>query len=375
MSNEDKELRRQQLESELERELDRLRDDVADLKGEVTFSDLVQQVADATAELPDLEQSLQRLRSRGYAFRGDLEETLSAAMEQAEPVMEALREEIDRVDNRLRRDVKELARDAAKITGNLLKKEHKIESLESKVRGVTAEVRATKDRLEATSKPLLDSIRELTSKVKDLHWTLDQFDSATFKMAPEERPITAAVAIWDDAPGSKKPEGMLMFTDHRVRFEQKEERVTKRKFLVFTAETETLHELLIDEPIGHLLDSQDSTRGWVMKDQLLTFQWDRKARVQQSTTFELTSGTAADWDEVVELIRSGDLASFEAQSAATSRAPDIAGGAPAGAAAHKVRWPQQCSACNAPLEAPVKGQTALACPYCGTSHAVEYLKG
>lgn len=371
MSSEDKELRRQQLESEL----DRLRDDVADLKGEITFSDLVQEVSDATADLPALEQSLQRLRSRGYAFRGDLETILTEASEQADPVMETLREEIDRVEDRLRRDVKKLSRDAARITGNLLKKEDDIESLESMVRGVSSEVQATKKRLEATSEPLLSSIRALSDKVKDLHWTLDQFDSATFKMAPEERPITAAAAIWEDCPSSKKPSGMLMFTDHRVRFEQNEERVTKRKFLIFTAETETLHELLIDEPIGHLLDSQDATRGWVMKDQLLTFQWDRKARVQQSTTFELTSGTAADWDGVVELIRSGDLASYEAQSAAGSRAPDIAGGAPAAGAAHKVRWPEQCSSCDAPLEAPVKGQTALTCPYCGTSHAVEYLEG
>ena len=60
MTNEDKELRREQLENEL----DRLRDDVADLSGEITFSDLVQEVADATAGLPGLEQSLQRLRSR-----------------------------------------------------------------------------------------------------------------------------------------------------------------------------------------------------------------------------------------------------------------------------------------------------------------------
>ncbi len=364
---------REQQRRRLERTLDGLRDDIADMKGEATFSELVREVAEATATLPGLEEELRRLRSRGYAFRGDLEGILSRAQEQCEPVMQALRAQIDQVDDRLRREVSRLADDAARITGNPLNNAQRIEALESKVRGVRSEVSALRTRLAASSEPLLQSIRELKSKVTDLNWTLDQFDSATFKMAPEERPIAAAQATWEDAPGGEKPVGLLLFTDHRVRFEQKEERVTKRKFLVFTAETESLHALLLDEPIGHLLDSTDSTRGWVMKDQLLTFSWAPTARAPSRTTFELSSGSAADWDGVVELIRSGDLSAHEASAAATSRAPEIAGGAPASAAAHRVVWPEQCSGCNAPLEAPVKGQTALPCPYCGTNHAVEYI--
>ncbi|MFT5682211.1 MAG: polyhydroxyalkanoate synthesis regulator phasin [Myxococcota bacterium] len=370
MSNKDlKDQRRRKLE----RTLDGLRDDIADLSGEATFSELVKAVSDATATLPAHTEDLKRLRSRGYAFRGDLEVTLEEAHKTCEPVMAALRREIDQVDNRLQREVSSLSRDAARITGNVLQNSDSIESLESKVRGVKSEVSATSDRLKAHSDPLLKSINELKGKVKDLHWTLDQFDSATFNMAPEERPIAAAQAIWEDAPDADKPAGMLMFTDHRVRFEQKEERVTKRKFFVFAAEKESLQALMLDEPVGHLLDSVDSTRGWVMKDQLLTFSWSPKAKTPSTTTFEITSGSAADWDGVVELIRVGDLASYESEAAATSRAPDLAGGAPAAGAAHKVSWPDKCTTCDAPLEAPVKGQTALPCPYCGTNHAVQYL--
>lgn len=364
-----REARRQKLA----RTLDNLRDDIADLKGEITFSELVEDVSEATASLPDLTEELKRLRSRGYAFRGDLEETLAEARSSADTVMTALRREIDQVDNRLQREVSRLSRDAAEITGNPLHNADSIESLESTVRGVKSEVSATSDRLEAHSTPLLKSISDVKAKVKDLHWTLDQFDSATFKMAPEERPIAAAEATWEDAPDADKPAGMLMFTDHRVRFEQKEERVTKRKFFVFAAEKESLQELMLDEPVGHLLDSVDSTRGWVMKDQLLTFSWSKKATAPATTTFEITSGSAADWDGVVELIRSGDLERYQAEAAATSQPQRIAGGAPAGAAAHKVVWPEKCAGCDAPLEAPVKGQTALICPYCGTNHPVQYL--
>ena len=372
MSNDDP---REQKRRRLERSLDSLRDDIADLQGEITFSDLVSDLSQATAALPDLTADLQRLRSRGYAFRGDLEAAVDKAREEAEPVMEALRREINQVDDRLQREVKSLTRDASKIRGKILKNEQKISTLESKLRGVKSEISGVEDRLKAHSGPLLKSIGQTTAKVKDLHWTLDQFDSATFKMAPEERPVAVAAATWDNAPGGAQPAGMLMFTDHRVRFEQNEERVTKRKFLVFTAEKEHLHTLLLDEPVGHLEESQDATRGWVMKDQLLTVTGAKSAKAPTSTTFEISSGSASDWDGIVELIRSGDLSSHESEAAAVSRAPDIAGGAPAAAAAHRVKWPEQCAGCDAPLTAPVKGQTALVCEYCGTNHAVEYLQG
>lgn len=369
MSNEERELRKQSLKNKLER----CRDDLADLQGKTAFSDVVEEVTSASASLPGLKEGLQKLRSRGYAFRGDLEEKLASAAAEIEPVLAKIRQEIDAVDDRLSRDVKSLSRDAGRITGQYIRNESQIDALESRVKGLKSEISSIEDRLEAHSESLLASVKELTDKIKDINWTLDQFDSATFKMAPEERPIAAAKATWEDDPEKEKPTGLLMFTDHRVRFEQNEERVTKRKFFVFAAEKESLHELLIDEPVGHLEDSQDSTRGWVMKDQLLTFSWSRKARCPSTTTFEVLSGSAADWDGVVELIKSGDLSDYEASTAAASRAPDIAGGAPAAAAAHKVKWPEQCISCNAPLDAPVKGQTALVCGYCGTNHAVEYL--
>lgn len=354
------------------RKLDQVRDNISDLRGKVTFSDVVNKVSGAEAELPTLTSGLERLRARGYAFRGDLEQKLAEARDNARPVLQEIRDEIRRVENHLRGEMRDLSNDAGRITGDPVRSRGRIESVESRYDGVKREFNQIENRLEALARPLLSGVGEVRQKLKDLHWTMDQFDEASFKLRPEERPVAIAKATWEDCTRVDKPKGLLMLTDHRIYFEQKEERVTKRKFIFFTAESETLHKQLLDEPIGYLRSSDDETRGWVMKDQLLVFQWDREAKAPEKTTFELESGTAKDWDEVVELLRSGDLSTFEAETA-SSNASEVVGGAPPAGAAHQVKWPDKCTACGAALNAPVKGQTSIDCDYCGTSHAVEFV--
>jgi len=362
----DAEDRRQELASQLRR----LQKKAEDLRGEVTFSEVIEEATDAEASLPAVGAELERLRARGYAFRGDLEDALGEVRDQLGDAVAELRDRAERASDRMRGEARTLSRQAAKLTP---RKARRIEALDAELRGFKREVREVRERLEALTAPLRAKLAMVSGKTKDLHWTLDQFDGASFKLQPAERPVAVTQATWEDAPGGAQPAGLLMFTDHRVYFEQKEEKVTKRTFIFFAAETESLHKLMIDEPLGHLEDASDATRGWVMKDQLLAFSWAREAKAPEKTTFKLASGTASDWDGVVELLRAGDLKAYEADAASTATS-DVVGGAPPTAARHEVRWPENCAACAAPLTAPVKGQTAIACGYCGTNHAVEFVE-
>ena len=70
-------------------------------------------------------------------------------------------------------------------------------------------------------------------------------------------------------------------------------------------------------------------------------------------TFEVESGSAKDWDTLVESIKDG---SVEA---------DRVDGAPAPAESI-LTFAEQCSACAGALPPAVKGQVTLTCPYCGT---------
>ena len=356
----------------LEQDLRSARRKLEKLQGEIHFSSLIDKATDARSDLPEVKSELQRLRSRGYAFRGDLETSLQDMESKIDDVIDELRRSASRRSSSLQDQVDDVRRTASSINGVSGKHAGRIESLESEVRSLTNSVKNAKDNLESISEPILKQYKEVKGKVKDLHWTVDQFESATFQMTPEERPVAVALVTWQDAPGGDEPEGMLLLTDHRMYFEQKEERVTKRKFMFFKAESENLHKLLLNEPIGHLQSSEDSTKGWVMKEQILTFSWSSAADAPSETTFKVNSGTAKDWDEVIELLRTGDLSTYEA-STASNTAGDVVGSAPPVASGHQVRWPENCQSCQAPLTPPVKGQTAIVCEFCGTSHAVEFV--
>ena len=65
---------------ELKRTLRKTRKRIEDLRGEVTFSEVIEHAEACRAGLPDVRAELVRLRSRGYAFRGDLEERLGGWM-------------------------------------------------------------------------------------------------------------------------------------------------------------------------------------------------------------------------------------------------------------------------------------------------------
>lgn len=344
----------------LEHTLSKARRELGRLRGKANFSDALEQITRRQAALGEHRASLEKLRGRGYVWRPELEEALSTAAGEVDGLLGTLREEARHAEQMLRERFERADRMAARIRGDVLDQEGEIRALEDMVEGTEDAVEEYESKLKALARPFQDRVDGLARKLKDLHWTCDQFDDASFDLRPEENVLAAAEALWEDAPGDDDGvPGRLMFTDLRVRFEQKEEVVTKKKFFFFAAEKELQQGLFINEPVGHLLASDDSTRGMVFKDQLLTLRWHDKAQAPSTTTFKLSSGSAKDWDEVVEMLMSGEITRFR-----------VDGDAAAGAAGAPVDWPRSCRGCGSAMPAPVKGQTVLACPYCGTEHGV-----
>jgi hypothetical protein len=339
---------------ELKDKLEDAQRDASRLIAKLSFSEELERIAAYEKKLVEGEASLKRLRGRSYVWRPDLEEKLQQGRNQVAPAQKVAREEASAASRDLRRRVDDLIEEGRSLArrGNFARNEASIEGYEREVDGVEQALDAAEERIKAAVAPLTTPVDELEKALKDLHWTVDQQDSASFKLEPDEHLIACVLASWEDHPeGARK--GVLFFTDHRVRFERKEEVATK-SFLFFTTEKKKVQELLINEPVGQLVSSDDSTRGWVMKDQLLAFSWAQDARCPKKTTFELEGGTAAEWDKVVELIRSGNLAEFRARG----EAKDLAA----------VRWPSACEGCGAVLPAAVKGQSELVCPYCQQKH-------
>lgn len=348
-----------QLRDKNRRELKTLQDQVGRLLGRLSFADALQDLAQARGALPGLGEGVASLRARGYRFRVELEGVLAEAEARADALVEDARQETARSGRDLRAQVERLQADVRALERHdLIAIAPLLDQQEAAARRVEQALGEVERRVQAIGEPLTSRVRLLQSAVKDLSWTLDCFAQGSFSLLPEENPVAAAKASWKDAPGGERP-GLLLFTDHRLRFEHVEEKVTKRKLLFFAAETEQIKQTVVDEPIGHLLGSVDQESGLIVKDQLLVLTWDRKARCPERTTFELDGGKAADWDGVVERLMKGDL---ERDMVAQAPRPDVHG--------VPVQWPEKCGQCGANLDAPVKGQTTIVCGYCTAEHDV-----
>jgi hypothetical protein len=343
------------------RDADRVLDQVT---RDLAFADEIESVTKRRAGIGKLQEELARARTRGWVWGGGWEASMAGLAElgarsTAEVSNNAsigtarFRTQLDQVRGRLSRTAVTAANRAA------------LGQLEDDANDLKRAVDAEQSKLQALAKPFVDAFDGLQKEIVDAHKHLDRFQSARFQLQAGENPYRTSECTWQDCPQGTV-NGFLYLTDKRVRFEQKET-VTTKKFLFFTASSEDKHELLLDEPVGNIARSDDSTKGLVFKDQLVTLTW-QGARIQKST-FDINSGeTAKDWDTWIEELRSGQLAHRMMKPGAGG--PGAA--APPPTMGMPVNAPTKCSACDASLDAPVRGVTVLVCKYCGQRHDLQF---
>ncbi|MBI5512847.1 MAG: hypothetical protein HY909_03720 [Deltaproteobacteria bacterium] len=326
----------------------------------LAFAAVLKEVTDRQSALPALLAEVQRLRGRGYVFSGDLELRHREAVAQCAKAADTARKEGALAAQQLRGRVDALGRDARKLGGvSVLSAERQIESAAQEARSVDSALDGAERRARESIGGFLFLVDDLKDQLERLHWSLDQFEAGSFKLQPEENPLYAVKCTWEDAPQGKK-EGVLLLTDHRVRFEAQEEVVLERTLLFFASKTEWRKALVLDQPLGHLTSSTDSERGLLMKDQLLTLTFTPGKGAPERCTLELDNATAKVLDGFVEQLRKGNLERSRYQ-----------GPMPEGSLVGvPVRWPEKCSECGAGLKPPVKGQTTLQCEYCKAHHDV-----
>lgn len=357
----DKDLRRMTLAGELAY----AQSIASSASGRLSFEDALAEINQRVSSLNALAESVARARARGYVWGGDLEQLGSAAQAQARAAFDGARAESARAASSLRGQVGALERDVRRAaTGDVLRNEGLINSVAAQARGLDEAIGAAKGRVLAGAAQFIGAVDALATRLKRVHWTLDQFEGASFRMQPEENPLFAAKATWEDHP-SGKVEGLLMLTAHRLRFEYQEEVVLERSFVFFASKTETRRKLLLDALVGHLVGSEASERGLLIKDQVLSLRLHPQSGSPQTVTLELDDDRATEVDAVIEQVRSGDLerGRYQGPMPVGSRV-----GVP-------VKWPEKCETCGAGMQPPVKGQTYLTCEYCNARHDVTLGEG
>lgn len=338
----------------LEGELSLIESMASGAASRLAFDDVIAEVGARRTALEALPEQVTRARARGYAWGGNLEGEVARLRSAAGGAVETARQQSQRGAQALRGRVDALQREARRLHGGpVLKNERAIEVLANEARALDAALDAAKRAARESVGTFLAGADAAAEQVRSIHGVLDQFEAASFALQPEENPLWAVKATWEDAPGGEKP-GMLFLTAHRLRFEAQEEVVLERSMLFFASRTEVRRQLALDVLIGQVVASEDTERGVLLKDQLLVVTV-RAATGAQRLTFELDEGNAKQVDGLIEQVRSGDL------ERARYRGPMPEGskvGVP-------VRWVERCDNCGAGMQPPVRGQTFTTCEYCG----------
>ncbi len=334
-------------------DLDYLRRNIDELQRKAAFSDAVRSVTDRAGKLDAMDLEIRRLRGRGWVWDPEWERIRTELAARSGDLIADLRRETASAADRVGRRLSVLETDASRLVPALHVADD-IQRLDREKDDIAQDVTQIEGRIDTLVRSFQVPFDELQRELVDADTHLDRFEAAQFKLNAGEHPWLTVDASWEDAPSGKLT-GFLYFTDKRIRFEQKET-ITTKKWLIFTASSEEKHELLLDEPVGSLASSDDTTRGMVFKDQLITLKWASGARYRQ-TTFDVNTGYAKEWDQRIEDLKAGKLGHLMIETAAAN--PN---------AGMPINAPRKCEACDGSLDAPVRGMTVLKCKFCGHRH-------
>lgn len=326
-----------------------IRDDAASLLQRLSFASVLDEINQRHARMQQIEDELRRLRSRNFVYWPNLEQQLTQAKQLSERAMSDSRGEAQRAAQQLRAAIDQLARNASSLAARGGLSHHQVDNLAAERDRVEAQLSAVEQRIQGLVEPFTKLVDTVAAGVQGAHWTMDQFDQATFRPRAEEHPLAVAAALWEDCPHGAC-EGLLFITDLMFRFER----------------TQGHRALALERAMGHIGASDDSKRGWIIKDEVLTLSFHPSAGAPQRATFVMKSANAKSVDDFIERARSGQLVAWMVQRQQQASVPI------ADSARTPVRWPNKCDHCGAAIAAPVRGQMEVVCAYCKRRYPVEF---
>lgn len=332
-----------------------LRNDAHALEQSLGFQQELQALEARLGQLQTLQSTLTSVRSRGFLWWPSMEQQLQQAQQQAQGVRRSVQQATGDATRTLRQRAAALSRSLGQLHVPHRANERfneQMESLASECESLQAERNAAAGRVQALAQPLEQALASVEQGLRGAVGTLDEFDKASFRVRADESPLCAAWCTWEDSPRGAV-ESMLFLTDTVLRVE------------ALPPAGGGARVLLLEMPAGALVDSTDSERGWLFKDEVLTLT-PRQGSGFPRLTLVFKSADSKLMDDLVEKMRSGELNAHRvarpgggaAQQADTGRQP--------------VRWAQQCEACGAAIEPPLRGQAQVTCAYCRRSYPVEF---
>ena len=337
------------LSEETRAKLDELQSQLGELQDSLLLTGVRTEAEDITTTLSMLPTEIERLRTRGYVFRSFLEQKVSVLAGQWKEMHERVSREVTRHQRELEQEADEVE-NALRVAmsgraSQVSRAESAVEALERKVKAARSSVKGLYNKLQ-------ENVDQTRSQVKEIGWMLDQIDEACFRLHHVEDPIMACKAQYMETK-KEGPEGVLVLTDERLIFEQKEDIATK-KVLFITTEKEKVQNLVFEVPIGQIDEVKTQQKGFLGHKEMMEVLFAPEADLS-GATLHLRGSDNEEWARLIGRVKSGEIAKER------TRPKDEA----AIEAARSV--PTKCTTCGATLSVEItRGMREITCEYCGS---------
>ncbi|HOT90328.1 MAG TPA: hypothetical protein PLN71_01985 [Anaerolineae bacterium] len=331
------------------------------LASTATLSTVLDQIEDITSKVDRLDKDVATIRARGYRFGRYLEEhtaVLKGRWPQQQSEARRLLQDQRLVLQNAVNEVQRLLGQAEHNYGLLDTLGDRLWALENHVNEAQRSVQGVFDKTE-------QELNQLQAEVRRVQKLLDALDEASFQLLPGEYGAAVCEAKW--ISDNQQPEGLLFLTNNRLIFEQREERVIKKK--LFSSEKELVKTKLWEAPVGAVaeLEIEDKKSGFLGlgRQEILVLRFAERTReLPGDITLQLKGGaTNEEWLKMIRRAESGQLAAdmFGAPPPQEQMAAAVA----AEAAAPRPELPTRCPNCNATLPPIYAGMKQVECAYCG----------
>ena len=330
------------------------------LQSRIMLTPVNDDVEDIESAVNALPANLENIRARGYVFKSYLEkkvETLAHQWRDLRP----------RVEAALPSQARSLQADAASVQNTLnrgVSAGLALSSLESKVDAAIRNLEGMYDTLD-------HNVNQTQQQIDDISWTLQQAEMASFGFLATEAPVEAVPANWKKEGDKDGVDGVLMLTDQRLIFEQKEEVATK-KLLFVTTEKQKVQSLQWEAPVAQIEKAVGSKKGFMGKDDYLTLTCaagaclrgadgtplrtaDGMGRPLGTAEVHLKGESGETWQGFIGRVKSGEIAKDRTAPVDQEAVETVANA------------PTKCPTCGATITQTIlRGQTEITCEYCGS---------
>jgi predicted nucleic acid-binding Zn-ribbon protein len=328
------------------------------IQNQVMLSHVLDELEDIEGAIGALPANVENIRARGYVFKSYLEkkvETLTSQWRDLRP----------RVEAAVQQQQMTLRNEATRVQMLLSRRQPAGAALS----GLETQVGAASRTLEGMYDTLDDNVNQTQQQLDDISWSLQQIEMASFGCLPTEAVVEAVPANWKK-PGDKDGvEGVLILTDQRLLFEQKEEVATK-KVLFFTTEKQKVQALAWEVPVVQIDKAVGSKRGLMNKDDFLTLTlqsgaglksgqgqplYDEMGRPLGTAEVHLKGESGDAWQGFIGRVKSGEVAKERTEPVDEAVAESLSNA------------PTKCPNCGATITQTIlRGQTEITCEFCGS---------